>query len=70
MLADDLYRLVRTREIVIEQTALLEEFRDYLTEALNAIGEEPRPRYERQRQLIKDDIAKLDAMVTRAKALP
>jgi hypothetical protein len=49
-----------------EMLEMLKECRDYLVESLNNVMDDGRPRYERQRQLIRDDMAKLDALIARA----
>ena len=56
--------------VMVEELAkMLKEDRDYLIESLNAVVDDARPRYERQRKGVKNDIENLDSLVTRAEAL-
>ena len=62
-------QLAESRSMVVELAAMLKDKRDYLIEALNAASDDARPRYERLRQLIRNDVTDLDALVAKAEAL-
>ena len=53
------------KSLADELAAKLYDCRDYLTEALNSVLDDGRPRYERQRELIRKDIESLDVLIAK-----